>query len=114
MTKRRIKLALALAILAAVLMAAFYQSTIIGWWRGEAKYHGRYTNSWRAQLRGYEFWVGFRPPGHRAWIFAPKPSRWEQWLGKLLPISYPPDLGFHPPLQDGDPDAVPPRQETFL
>src|SRR5205807_1766311 len=33
--------------------------------------------------------------------------RWEQWLSKLLPSSYPPDLGFHPPLQDGDPDAVP-------
>jgi hypothetical protein len=32
------------------LAGSLWQSELIGWWRGEAKYKGRYTNSWRAEL----------------------------------------------------------------
>ena len=50
MRGRKKLLLICLAGVAIVVAAAFYQSDIIGWWRGEAKYKGRYTNSWRAEM----------------------------------------------------------------
>src|SRR5262245_12623625 len=83
MTKRRIKLALGLAILAALFLAIHYPSTLIGWWRGEAKYKGRYTNSWRAELRAYAVIPG---PSSivplRPWVLWRRPTQWERWLNK--------------------------------
>jgi hypothetical protein len=104
---RRIKLVFVLAVLAALCLAALNQSTIIGWWRGEAKYKGRYTNSWRAELRAYDLpHLGFNNLGHTTWYFERTPSPWEGWFSKLLPSSFKSKLDPSLPLQDGDPEAV--------
>jgi hypothetical protein len=87
--------------------AAFYQSALIGWWRGEAKYKGRYTNSWRAEMRSYDVNLGCDPLGHGCWDFVRRPSLREQWLSKLLPSSFRPKLDSCPTLLDSDPEAVP-------
>jgi hypothetical protein len=84
--------------------AAFYQSALIGWWRGEAKYKGRYTNSWRAEMRSYDTRF-IASLGIVDWGFVRAPSKWEIWLAKLLP-GYSPTVNQSPPLQDGDPEAV--------
>jgi hypothetical protein len=107
MTKRCKAALIGLAILAAVVLANFYSSDLIGWWRGEAKYRGRYTNYWRAELRCYHVELGRDVLGHGYWDFVRTQSVWEQWLSKLLPISFQPKLDSPAPLQDGDPEAVP-------
>jgi hypothetical protein len=103
-TKRRVLLILCAAMVAAVI-AVFYQSALIGWWRGEAKYKGRYTNSWRAELRSYDS-IAIGDLGCVDWIFVRRTSRLEDWLAKVMPGSSP---KVHPPapLQDGDPEAIP-------
>jgi hypothetical protein len=88
---------------AILVTAAFYQSALIGWWRGEAKYKGRYTNSWRAEMRTYDQY--FRISSD--WYFFHTQSRWEHWLSNFLPKSSPSDDRFDPPWKDGDPKAIP-------
>src|SRR5262245_28376878 len=105
MMKRRIKLISALAILAPLFLAAVYQSELIGWWRGEAKYQGRYTHSWRAELRTYDIYFGYGSVWHWDWTFFRRPSWWERWCSKLLPKPYESYFSTLPPLQDGDPEA---------
>jgi hypothetical protein len=83
--------------------AAFYQSALIGWWRGEAKYKGRYTNSWRTELRAYDHY--FRISSD--WYFFRTPSRWDPWFSKILPKSFTSNDRFDPPWKDGDPEAIP-------
>jgi len=104
---RRRRLFICLTGVAILATAAFYQSALIGWWRGEAKYKGRYTNSWRAEMRCYDVHVGFDGLGHGYWDIERKPSKWEKWLSKVLPVSFQPKLDSPPPLQNGDPEAVP-------
>jgi hypothetical protein len=103
MSKRRKLLLICLAALVILATAAFNQSALIGWWRGEAKYKGRYTNSWRAELRSYD--NCFRISSE--WYFCHTPSRWEQWLSKILPNSSQLSNRFDPPWEDGDPEAIP-------
>jgi hypothetical protein len=97
-----------LAVVAILATAAFYQSALIGWWRGEAKYKGRYTNSWRAELRSYENWGCFSSGAliHMRWDFLRMPTTWEKLLTKVMPRNYQPSLFIPPPLQDADPQAV--------
>jgi hypothetical protein len=85
--------------------AVFYQSALIGWWRGEAKYKGRYTNSWRAELRSY-YSFSASNLGTAEWSFFPRTSKLEDWFGKVMSGN---SLKVHPPapLQDGDPEAIP-------
>jgi len=104
MTRRRRRLLFCLAGVVILATLAVYQSALIGWWRGEAKYKGRYTNSWRAELRGYDR-IGIGDYGVD-WIFVRRPSRLEVWLAKVMRGNAP---KVHPPapLQDGDPEAIP-------
>jgi hypothetical protein len=98
-----------LAAVAILATAAFYQSDLIGWWRGEAKYKGRYTNSWRAELRTYKY-CGYAQytswDGHSIWIFRREPSKWEEWLERVLPKGFPAKKDSTRPLRDGDPEAI--------
>jgi hypothetical protein len=91
----------------AAVIAAFYQSALIGWWRGEAKYKGRYTNSWRAEMRAYEY-MGFDGGnGYLHFWFVRSPTKWENLLEILLPGKLRPGSLSSPPLQNGDPESVP-------
>jgi hypothetical protein len=108
MTKRR-KLALfGVAILAAIVLANFYASDLIGWSRGEAKYLGRYTNSWESELRHYRPLGEFINDGASRvhYVFLREPTNWEKWRGELIPGLSTPAPDNRPPLQEGDPDAV--------
>jgi hypothetical protein len=122
MTRRRKLLVICLTALVILATAAFYQSALIGWWRGEAKYKGRYTNSWRAEMRCYEGGMAEGNLWHLDYAFSQKSSLWENWLDKLgvrkrslggFTIGVPDrhDLGIV--LQDGDPDAVPVLMELL-
>jgi len=102
MTRRR-ALLLAGALLAITFVGSVFQSDLIGWWRGEAKYKGRYTNSWRAELRSYD--NCFRISNE--WYFFHTTSRGEQWVFKFLPNSSQLNNRFDPPWADGDPEAIP-------
>jgi hypothetical protein len=93
----------AVAILAS---AAFYQSALIGWWRGEAKYKGRYRNYWHAELREYS-WYGFWNPSAPYGRFAKREPDWKEWTALLTSGERRPMFDLNPPLQDGDPNAVP-------
>jgi hypothetical protein len=106
-TRRRALLILGAAMVAAI-VAAFNQSALIGWWRGEAKYKGRYTNSWRAELRAYERIFGMIGDGgtHVRWCFIRQPAKWEEIFDKLL-NRHAQTIDHSPPLQDGDAEAVP-------
>ena len=107
MTRRRILLILSVAMVAAI-VATFYQSALIGWWRGEAKYKGRYTNSWRAELRAYEriFGVMSDKRTNVKWFFVRQPTKWEEAFDKLF-NSNAQNIDHSPPLQDGNAEAVP-------
>jgi hypothetical protein len=104
-TRRGVFLIVSAAMVAAVI-ATFYQSALIGWWRGEAKYKGRYTNWWRTELREY-----YRLPslsrfgGQTNWCFIRCPTKWERWLAKVLPGDSQ-TVYQSPPLQDADPESV--------
>jgi hypothetical protein len=93
-----------------LVVAVFNQSALIGWWRGEAKYKGRYTNSWRAELRTYKYrghaFYGCWGGSDSMWFFEREPSKWEEWLGCVLPKGFPSKRDSAPPLQDGDPNAI--------
>src|SRR5262249_4899492 len=107
MRKPLIRLAFALAILAPLCLTAHYQSTIIGWWRGEAKYKGKYRNYWHQELRAYDhshFHTKY-PPDSR-WKFARLEPRWRVFIAKLFPSWIPLRWDTNPPLQDGDPRAI--------
>jgi hypothetical protein len=92
----------------AAIVATFYQSALIGWWRGEAKYKGRYTNSWRAELRAYEriFGVMSDKRTNVKWFFVRQPTKWEEAFDKLF-NSNAQNIDHSPPLQDGNAEAVP-------
>jgi hypothetical protein len=105
MTKRRKCLFVSLAVVAILVAAAYYQSDIIGWWRGEAKYKGRYTNSWRVELRSYEP-LGVGSHGYVSWHFFRRHTKWEDWLSKVMPGKYQPIAPLSL-VADGDPEAVP-------
>jgi hypothetical protein len=112
MGKRRATvLAAAAMLLMAGLVGSIWQSDLIGWWRGEARYKGRYTNSWRTELRQYDY-VGRFPFSHgvaASWdlIYERRSSAWEQWLAKTFPNLYSLDADSPPPLQAGDVEAIP-------
>src|SRR5262249_60982656 len=106
MSCRRKLLLICLTAVAILATTAYYQSALIGWWRGEAKYKGRYTHPWRAEMRCYHASVEFDMLGHGYWDFVRTPSVWEQWLSRVLPNSSQPKLDSPPPLQDGNPEAV--------
>jgi hypothetical protein len=101
------------AVLATVLATAVFHRDVVGWWRGEAKYRGRYTNSWRAELRQYHRWVGQYPSSILTDAKTPDsfyvqmPTRLEQLLAKLWPTRYPIEVWLDPPLQQGDTQALP-------
>jgi hypothetical protein len=107
MTKWRRFLLVSLAGVAILATATFYQSALIGWWRGEAKYKGRYTNSWHDELRAYEHsHVYSRYPPDSRWKFArPEPS-WRVFIAERFPGLIRLKWDLNPPLQDGDPKAV--------
>jgi hypothetical protein len=97
---------LAGALLAITFAGSVFQSDLIGWWRGEAKYKGRYTNFWRAELRQLD--------GERQSVYflllncrQQKSAWWEKLRDKLLPgraNSRTPDVI---PLLEDDPEAIP-------
>src|SRR5262245_60882608 len=110
MTRRR-ALLLASALLAIAFAGSVFQSDLIGWWRGEAKYKGRYTNAWRMELRKYEYVGRFPWPRgvHADWdlIYKRKHAAWERWLAQALPSLYKLKTDSTPPLHDGDEEAIP-------
>ena len=106
MTKRRKLALIGVAVLTAILVANFYSSDLIGWWRGEASYRGRYTNSWRAELASYEFMGLFGGPGDPDRLFVRVPTKWDKLLERMglgTQKGRPPSS---PPLQDGHPEGV--------
>ena len=104
MTRRRVLL-LASALLAITFACSVFRSDLTGWWRGEAKYKGRYTNSWRAELLQ---WDGHRDAVHIVLLNLPQhqSSWWESLRDKLLPSANArtPDVWL---LLDDDPEAIP-------
>ena len=106
MSGRRWRLLFCLAAVVILATAALYQSALIGWWRGEAKYKGRYTNSWRAELRSYSVIPLADVGTFDSFFFFRKPSGWETWLAKLAPWQVETN-DYCPPLQEGDLEAMP-------
>jgi hypothetical protein len=107
MTKRRKAALIGVAILAVIVLANFYSSDLIGWWRGEAKYKGRYTNSWRVKLRPFEGpFVEQESLYCVKYTFMRQPSKWDEWLANILPSRFNAKVDFDPPLQDGDHEAA--------
>jgi hypothetical protein len=107
-TRRRVLLILS-AVMVAAIIAAFYQSALIGWWRGEAKYKGRYTNSWRAELRCYKRIFGIVGGGLMEvhWSYERVPSKWEGWLAEVIPDTSQSKYAESLQLLNGDPAAIP-------
>ena len=108
---RRRALLLASALLTIAFAGSVFQSDLVGWWRGEAKYKGRYANAWRMELRKYEFVRTFNfahgVSGHWVLIFERKPAVWEKWLASALPSVYKLKTDSKPPLHEGDEEAFP-------
>jgi hypothetical protein len=109
MRGRKKLLLICLAGVAIVVAAAFYQSDIIGWWRGEAKYKGSYTNEWRSKLRSYVFCYDH---DDGLWltdgVFVQMPTKLDEWISKFVPDGFPrAGYDFYPPLRYPEPDAVP-------
>jgi hypothetical protein len=108
MKYRRKFAALWAILLISTFVVIYYQSDIIGWWRGEAKYQGKYTNYWERELQDFRV-QETGPSGHDVrfgvGIHRTPKSKWEEWCQKLI-------TGFlsnprqKPPLQNGDPDAL--------
>jgi hypothetical protein len=109
MTKSRVIMTLSAATVATLLAAAFNRSAIIGWWRGEAQYSGKYTNYWHDELRAYDISHVYirHSPGSR-WVFARPERPWRVFIAKRFPgLITLNGLDLHPPpLQDGDLKAV--------
>jgi len=110
MSKRCKLLLIYLSALVILATVAFNQSALIGWWRGEAKYKGRYTNSWRAELRTYKYrgyaYFGCWGSSDSIWFFEREPSKWEECLKKVLPKGFRAKKDSTPPLRDGDAEAI--------
>jgi hypothetical protein len=103
---------LVIIILAVIVPVTIFHSDLIGWWRGEAIYQGRYTNAWRAELRKYDQVIGYfegRGGAERWFLFYwHEPTQWERWLAKLWPARFPTGRRqFDPPWQEGDAEAIP-------
>jgi hypothetical protein len=108
MTKRRRYLLISLAGMAILVAAVFYQRDIIGWWRGEAKYKGRYTNSWRAEMRSYKRIFGIVGGSWEVhWSYERIPNKWEEWLAQVIPDSSQSKYAESLPPLNGDPAAIP-------
>lgn len=106
-TKRRLLL-LGIALLALLLAGSIFRNDLIGWWRGEAKYKGWYTNAWRAELR---LWEKVRicggSSGQSRLIWVRRPASGDEWLAELFLSAGDPGGPLSPPLFDNDPEAVP-------
>jgi hypothetical protein len=109
MTKRRVNvLAIGGMLLVAGMVGSIWQSDLIGWWRGEAKYKGRYTNSWRVELRRWEkVSICGGSSGQPRLVWSRGPALWHEWLAE--PFARPGDFDspVSPPLLNGDPEAIP-------
>jgi HEAT repeats len=114
MTKRWCSLALCVltAFLAVSLGELFYHSQLVGWWRGEAIYRGKYTNGSRTEMRRWEI-VGLSGDTRsHNWHYARVPSRWETWVQNLTGrLANSRDFAF--PLVDADADALPVIRELL-
>src|SRR5262249_28053559 len=106
MTKRRL-LVLGSVLLVLLFIGFLFQCELIGWWRGEAKYKGRYTNSWRAELRQYHRGFNWSSLRREYWTYSPVSTRWERLLAKVLPTRRSLIVQFDPPLQEGDAQGIP-------
>jgi hypothetical protein len=107
MVKRRKLAWTGLFLLIAIIVASFNSSGLIGWWRGEAKYQGKYTNYWREELCAYQLWGYDRDPFYSHWTFIRLPSKLDRFLSNIGLSSSQAGIGFEPPLQYPEPDAVP-------
>jgi hypothetical protein len=114
MTRRRAGLLVGgVAVLLTVLGTVFH-SDLIGWWRGEAKYQGRYTNAWRAELRQYdrvfdpsrEAVGASRPVEPAYYIYYREATSWERWLARLWPSRLPARQRVYPRFE-ADLEAIP-------
>jgi hypothetical protein len=105
MARRRLLL-ISSAFLAVLFLGFIFQSNLIGRWRGEAKYKGRYTNSWRAEMRQFQPDIGICESGRIEWAYRRAPTIWEEWLAKVLPNATSNMPSAPPPLQEGDPEAL--------
>jgi hypothetical protein len=105
---RVLALVCVVAVLALAVAGALYRSALIGWWRGEAQYRGRYTNSWDAEVRHWRIVGYIGGNGHCSPIYSREPSWWLLMLDKLgcgrfMDRSYPvPSI-----LEGCDPAAAP-------
>jgi hypothetical protein len=106
MTKRSF-LILGIGLLAPLFVGFSFHCDLVGWWRGEAKYKGRFTNSWRIELRQYDQRLAMVSLGIVSWEYRRKPTQWERLLAKVLPSKQVAILHLDPPLQEGDIQAIP-------
>jgi hypothetical protein len=105
--RRRLWIAATLVVCAGVLsLIQPVRTELIGRWRGESRYQGRFTNDWKLELRRYEVVCTINLNGKISRLRDLRPLWWEPWLDKLAPSASPPRHG-HVPLKAGDPAAVP-------
>ena len=90
---------------------SYWSSSLIGYWRGEASYHGRYTNYWKGVLSSFQVeQLGWNFEGALTPQAAPEKllairraeSLWDKWLSCVgLP-----QRTAVPSLLDGGPEAI--------
>jgi HEAT repeats len=107
MTYRRALLLVCLPLLGLVLTALspFWRPPLIGLYRGESTYQGRYTNEWRADLQQWEVIDRGKCDGSPFRCRLRRPPFWNQWL-RLPTASASPPFEQHPLMQH-DPASVP-------
>ena len=74
---------------------------------GESKYKCRYTNSWRAELRTYSLFAVADVGTLDSFFVFREPNPWKTWIAELTEWQVDNYYDFCPPLQDGDPEAIP-------
>jgi hypothetical protein len=117
MRKRRVVVCgvLALFCLGTLWTVPGWRSALVGFCRKESTYQGRYTNSWRNELQGWEqgsiafvpgIPTGCKVHGIIVSSWHRRPPLWRKWLSKATGLGPGNTPSVHSPLLNGDPAAL--------